>query len=69
MALPHIEMSSFDLIPVMPSSHPRALPHRKMLQIFFLLQWPRSAKKWKNPLQEQQKSLLRIWKIPPSWNG
>jgi hypothetical protein len=44
MALPHVEMPSLGLIPVMPSSHPRALPHRKMLQIFFFLLWPRSAK-------------------------
>jgi hypothetical protein len=49
MALPHIEMPSFGLIPVMPSSHPRALPHRKMLQIFFFLLWPRSAKKMEEP--------------------
>jgi hypothetical protein len=46
MALPHIEMPSFGLIPVMPSSHPRALPHRKMLQIFFFLLWPRSLHVW-----------------------
>jgi hypothetical protein len=44
MALLHIEMPSFGLIPVMPSSHPRVLPHRKVLQIFFFLLWPRSAK-------------------------
>lgn len=42
-------MPSFGLIPVMPSSYPRALPHRKMLQIFFFLLWPRSAKKMEEP--------------------
>jgi hypothetical protein len=66
MALPHIEMPSFGLIPVMPSSYPRALPHRKMLQIFFFLLWPRSLHVWlwekerKFTEEEQEEELLKI---------
>lgn len=59
-------MPSFGLIPVMPSSYPRALPHRKMLQIFFFLLWPRSLHVWlwekerKFTEEEQEEELLKI---------
>jgi len=72
MALPHIEMPSFGLIPVMPSSYPRALPHRKMLQIFFFLLWPRSLHVWlwekerKFTEEEQEEELLKISNLRPS---